>query len=445
MPRVPPAADIPHQNIEAEQAVLGSMLLSREAIIEVSAMLSENDFYREQHKLIYRAMLDLFCAEQPVDLVTVGEKLRVDNVLPLVGGITYLSALANAVPTAANAEHYARIVRDCKLARDIQQLCLDIPKRLAESPELGPVLEELQARTFELNRNSGNEVRHLKDVVAERFLAYSEKAEPGLMTGLTDLDGVLNGLHRGKLVVIAGRPSMGKSSLMRCICRRVAGRGVRSLIYTLEMTAHEQADALVAAEARIDTTLLDSHNFGEKGWQAITNACKVLPNLAIMLNEKADTSAEDIRAGTRRLKLRYPDLGLVAVDYLQILRAPKAESRVVAVSEMSRLLKVTARELDIPVIAVSQLSRQAEHRDNKRPGLADLRESGSIEQDADVVMLLYREDYYKRDTPKKGITEVIIAKNRNGPTGTVELKWLPQYTTFESLDKRHEEESPWSR
>ena len=440
---MPQNPSLPVQNAEAEQSVLGAMLIEREAIIEAAAVLTEDAFYHETHRIIYRAMLDLFEDEGPVDLVTLTEHLTRTGRLAAVGGVAYLTTLTNATPTAANIPEYAAIVHDAHVARKVQQLCRDIPQRLAESPELAPVLEELQARVLELAQASNRgEARHLKDVLAERLAAYETKAEVGVKTGLYELDNLTSGLHKGELIIVAGRPSMGKSSLMRALCRRLAGKGTRCLIYSMEMSAEEQADALVAAEAKIDTSILRNRTFGDSGWKAIGNAYKVLPNLHIMLHDRADTSAEDIRAGARRLKMRYPDLGLIAVDYLQILRAVKAESRAVAVGAMSRVLKITARELKLPVLAVSQLSRGVESRDDKRPSLSDLRESGAIEQDADLVMLLYREDYYKPDTAKKRVTEVIIAKNRNGPTGTVELRWMPEYVTFENPTERGDD-IPW--
>lgn len=429
------------QNLEAEQAVLGSMIIDKDAIIDVAALIAAEHFYREANREIFQAVLTLYESRQPVDLVTVVDALRGRGVLETVGGVAYVTALANAVPTAANAEQYAEIVRECYIARRLKATCVETARKFGEVQDLAELLEDHQKSVFDLTQvRASREAASLKDIAAERLVDYEAKIPPGLRTGFGDLDAVLSGLHGGELVILAGRPMMGKSSLMRAITKSVARKGIPVLMVTLEMTRKEQADVLISGESKIPITAIRNRAFGSFEWQNLIHAYKVLGELPVFIDDSPALTADDIRARARRLKARMPALGLVAVDYLQILKPPKAENRNLEVTEMTRTLKLAARELDVPFLVLSQLSRDVDKRrsDEHRPVLSDLRESGAIEQDADVVMFVYRESIYKPDADRHK-AEIIVAKHRSGPTGTVELRWWPEYATFTGLDSQRKE------
>jgi len=429
---------IPPHSIEAEQSVLGAMLLDKEAISTASEVLKGDDFYREVHKEIFEAIIDIYNENKPVDLITLTEKLKGRNTLEAVGGITYLTQLMNIVPTTHNIEYYVKIVEEKSLLRKLIKSSSDIMSKCYENPEdSGEIIDQAEKSIFDisLSRSTRGFVP-IKQILTSNFdkieELYLKKGKiTGIPTGFVDLDNKLSGLQKSDFILIAARPSMGKSALMMNIVHHVAVRErIPVAVFSLEMSKEQLSQRLLCAEALIDAHRLRTGDITEDEWIKLARAMGVLADKPIFIDDTPAITITEMRAKCRRLKIEH-GLGLVAIDYLQLMSGgSKYDSRQQEVSDISRSLKALARELDVPVIALSQLSRAPEMRSDHRPVLSDLRESGAIEQDADVVMLLYRDEYYNPDTDKKNIGEVIIAKQRNGPTGVVELVWLGQFTKF---------------
>ncbi|MEW6016442.1 MAG: replicative DNA helicase [Pseudomonadota bacterium] len=447
-----PNPSLPPQNLEAEQAVLGSMLIDADVCRELADTLSPEDFYREANANVFRAMRALLAAHQPVDLVTLTGQMRADKTLEQAGGVAYLTALANATPTAANGVHYAEAVRAAHRGRLLQAACRKALGRIGETTDYGTVIREAEAEILAIARDvgRGREPVKLFDILAERVKAYEKPPKGGVDTGFSNLDAIIGGMSPGDLVILGARSTMGKTSLLRVIARQVAGKGTPVLFFSLEMPKEQQADMLMASEGRINTLDIRSHSFDDRGWKAIRRAFARLGELPLYIDDEGGLSASEIRARARRFKSKVPDLGLVCVDYLQIMRPERrGDNRTQELGETTGILKNTARELGLPLLVLSQLSREVDKRAGKdhRPTLPDLRDSGAIEQDADIVMFIYREDYYDKTTPKQGIAEIIVAKHRNGPPGTVEVKWLKEYATFAPLDTKHvpeeDDDAPW--
>ena len=434
---------IPPQSLEAEQSVLGSMLLDKEVIPVVLESLKSVDFYRDDHKEIFEAVLDLFEKAEPVDIITVSEQLRIRGTLDNVGGLEYLTNIASAVPTTANVKHYARIVEEKSILRKLIKASSDIVNLGYEaSEEVSYVLDKAEKNIFDVIQNRNTQgFAPIKDVLVEAFNKleelYNNKGYvTGIPTGFIDLDYKTAGLHNSDLVLVAARPAMGKTSFALNLAQYVAVHAkVPVAIFSLEMSKEQLVNRILCCEAMVDSQKMRTGKLEDEDWQKIARALGPLSEAPIYIDDTPGVSVMDIRSKCRRLKLEK-NLGLVVIDYMQLMQGRgKPESRQQEISEISRSLKILAKELNIPVITLSQLSRAAETRTDHRPILSDLRESGAIEQDADIVMFLYRDDYYNPDTEKKNISEVIIAKHRSGSTGTVELAWLGQYTKFANLDK----------
>ncbi len=434
---------IPPQSLEAEQSVLGSMLLDKEVIPVVLESLKSADFYRDDHKEIFEAVLDLFEKAEPVDIITVSEQLRIRGTLDNVGGLEYLTNIASAVPTTANVKHYARIVEEKSILRKLIKASSDIVNLGYEaSEEVSYVLDKAEKNIFDVIQNRNTQgFAPIKDVLVEAFNKleelYNNKGYvTGIPTGFIDLDYKTAGLHNSDLVLVAARPAMGKTSFALNLAQYVAVHAkVPVAIFSLEMSKEQLVNRILCCEAMVDSQKMRTGKLEDEDWQKIARALGPLSEAPIYIDDTPGVSVMDIRSKCRRLKLEK-NLGLVVIDYMQLMQGRgKPESRQQEISEISRSLKILAKELNIPVITLSQLSRAAETRTDHRPILSDLRESGAIEQDADIVMFLYRDDYYNPDTEKKNISEVIIAKHRSGSTGTVELAWLGQYTKFANLDK----------
>lgn len=434
---------IPPNNIEAEQSVLGAMLLDKEAISAATEFISGDDFYREVHKEIFDAIVDIYNKGEPVDLITLTEKLKTRNTLEAVGGITFLTNLMDAVPTTYNVKYYAKIVEDKSLLRKLIKSSNEtIQKSYEASEEVGEIIDNAEKGIFNISLNRSTQgFVHLKNILNANFdrieqLYLSKGKITGVPTGFHDLDNKLSGLQKSDLILIAARPSMGKSSFMMNIVQHAAVREkVTTAIFSLEMSKEQLTQRLLCSEALIDAHRLRIGDINEDEWVKLARAMGPLSEAPIYIDDTPSISITEMRAKSRRLKLEH-DLGLIVIDYLQLMQGKgHAESRQQEISEISRSLKALAREINVPVVALSQLSRAPEMRADHRPVLSDLRESGAIEQDADVVMFLYRDEYYHPDTDKKNIGEVNISKQRNGPTGTVELVWLGQFTKFVNKEK----------
>lgn len=434
---------IPPNSLEAEQSVLGAMLLDKEAISAATEIISGEDFYREAHKEIFEAIVDIYDKGEPVDLITLTEKLKMRNTLDAVGGITYLTNLMDAVPTTHNVRYYAKIIEDKSLLRRLIRASNDIISKSYEGgEEVGEIIDSAEKGIFNISlKRSTQGYVHVKNILNSNFdkieqLYLNQGKITGVPTGFTDLDAKLSGLQNSDLVLIAARPSMGKSSFMMNIVQHAAVREkVTTAIFSLEMSKEQLTQRLLCAEALIDAHRLRIGDINEDEWVKLARAMGPLSEAPIYIDDTPAISVTEMRAKCRRLKLEH-NLGLVVIDYLQLMQGRvNAESRQQEISEISRSLKALAREINVPVVALSQLSRAPEMRADHRPILSDLRESGAIEQDADVVMFLYRDEYYHPDSDKKNIGEVIIAKQRNGPTGTVELVWLGQFTKFVNKEK----------
>ena len=436
---------IPPNDPEAEQAVLGSMLVDKDAVLTVLEILKPEDFYRNEHAEIYGAILDLYEASKPVDLLTLKEQLRIRGKYDVINGFEYLASLTNPMYSIANVEDYANIVWEKSILRKLIKASNKISKESYEAlDDATAITERAEKEIFNIVQRKSSSYALIKDVLVDTFnnleeLATREEGVIGIPSGFIDLDNRTLGFMPGQLIIIAARPAMGKSAFALNVLANAAIRAKKSVVYfSLEMSKEELTSRVLASEAMVDSQKIRSGKLEDEDWISLTNASGTLSEAKIILDDTSGFTPIELRAKCRKLKMEH-DIGLIVIDYLQLMDASKVSaSRQADISEISRSLKVLAREIGVPIIALSQLSRAPEQRPDHRPMLSDLRESGSIEQDADMVMFLYRDDYYNPDTDKKNIAEVILAKNRAGSTGTTELLWLNQYTKFVNLDKYHQ-------
>ena len=435
------------QSLEAEQAVLGSMLIDSRCIAEVIGILRPEDFYLQQNREIYETIYSMFNFSEVVDPVTVLDKMKERGVFT-EQSTGYVMQLMEITPTAANVRSYAQIVRDKSLLRAISEAASDINETVYQNAgTAAEILENAEKRIFALRKDSaGDSLEHIGTVLLKVFdrlteLAESGSAFPGLSTGLMDLDRKINGLNKSDLILIAARPGMGKTSLALNVALNAAKKSGKTIaFFSLEMSREQLGMRLMSNESFVDNQKLTTGRLSEDEWSKIGIASSALSQTDIRVDDNPTITVAEINAKCRRLD----NLALVVVDYLQLMtssgeRSSSNENRQQIVSDISRALKIMAKELNVPVICLSQLSRANESRQDKRPMLSDLRESGAIEQDADIVLFLYRDDYYHEDSPEKNVAECIVAKNRHGETGTVRLQWLPQFTTFSDREWQHDE------
>ena len=437
------------QNIDAEQSVLGALFLDRGAIAKVARFLKAEDFYLEGHRQIYEAILSLEENGRPVDLVTVVNWLRDKEVLERIGGATYVASLASMLPTAANVEYHARIIEEKALLRNLIQIATRIAGLGYEGGEsVERLMDEAERMLLELTtRRSSSVFTSIKDLLMEVLKYIEERYQnkgsiSGVSSGFLDVDRLCCGMQPGDLLIVAGRPAMGKTSFALTVAHHVAlHHQLPVAVFSLEMSKEQLVQRILCSEAMVDQQKVRSGYLGEGDWARLTQAAVVLSRAPLYIDDSALLSVRQIRAKANRLQ-QEKGLGLVVIDYLQLMQAgQRAENRQQEITEISRSLKGLAKDLKVPVLALAQLSRQVEQRQDKKPIMSDLRDSGSIEQDADVVMFIYREEYYKPDTEKKGITEIIVAKQRNGPTGVVELAFLKEFTRFMNLAKQEDTNS----
>src|SRR2546421_2840452 len=446
MVQAPPlsqTAPVPPQNLEAEESVLGAMMLSPGAIGAVSEVLDASDFYRESHAKIYRAALALYARGEPVDAITLVDELEERSELEDAGGRVRIHELAALVPASANAGHYARIVREMATLRGLIRAGGEISILGWDRPgEATDLVDRAEQIVFDLSQSRvTSEFSHIEELLKDSFeritALYEAGADvTGTPSGFRDLDRLTSGFQPGNLIIVAARPSMGKSGLGLCMAANLALRGEHPVaVFTLEMSKSEVTQRLMCSEAKVESQRLRTGKLGADDWPRLTAACDRLAKAPIYVDDTGSITMMEIRSKARRLKSREPELRLIVVDYMQLMTSgASVENRVQEVSQISRQLKVLARDLDVPIVAMSQLSRAVEQRHDKRPILSDLRESGSIEQDADLVMFVYRDEYYNPDeTDQQGLAEVHIAKHRNGPTDTVKLSFLKRYAKFADL------------
>ena len=429
------------QNIEAEQSVLGGILIDNEALPKVLEIIEPNDFYRDNHKKIFLAFLELFENNTPLDIITVTELLQKKGELTNIGGATYLASLVDSVPTTANITHYAKIIKEKSILRSLIAKATDIVNLGFEASEdVAEILDKAEEAIFSITQQRiQTSYYSIKEIIKQTFetieeLSSKKDSVTGIPTGFIDFDRLTAGLQPSDLIIIAGRPVMGKTSFTLNIAQHAATRaGVPVGFFSLEMSKEQLALRMLCAEARINSQKIRSGFLSERDWLRLTDAAATLSEAPIFIDDTPALSVLEIRAKARRLKSEH-NIGLIIVDYLQLMKGKgRVDTREREISEISRSLKALAKELNIPVVAVSQLNRRVEERENKRPRLADLRESGAIEQDADLIVFIYRDEVYNEDTPDKGIAEIIIGKQRSGPTGVVKLAFLDKYTRFENL------------
>lgn len=437
----------PPQNISAEQAALGSMLLQEDAILHGVDILRPEDFYKKSHQIIFKCILELFEKSSGVDLVTLTEELNRVNLLEEIGGVTYLTNLINSVPTAANIEYYIKIIEEKSILRNLINSATKIISMGYEEKEDAKVLlDKAEHLVFEISqRNIRQSFVPIKELITDSYekiedLYHREEFITGVSSGFDEFDEITTGFQPSEFIVIAGRPAMGKTAFCMSIAQYASiSKNTPVAIFSLEMSKSQLVQRMLCSEARIDAHNLRKGRLAEKDWAPLSMAAGRLASASIFIDDTAGITCLEIKAKARRLKAQH-NLGLVIIDYLQLISSSgRIENRQQEISEISRSLKGLARELNVPVIAVSQLSRAVEQRIERRPRLSDLRESGAIEQDADLVVFIYREEYYKPKTEKKGIAEVIISKQRNGPTGKVELTFVKEYAKFENLARISEE------
>lgn len=432
---------LPH-SIEAEQSVIGSMLMDKDAIIAASEILSEADFYQRPYGIMFEAMTELFNEGKPVDLVTLQDRLKEKDVPPEVGSLEFVREILGTVPTSANAKSYANIVREKAVLRRLIKVTEEIANSCyAGRDPLDQILADTEKAVFDLlqNRDSAEfvPIRQVALNVLERIEAASKNpgTVTGIPTGFIDLDYKTSGMQPSDLVLIAARPSMGKTAFVLNLVDHVSVRkGLPCMVFSLEMSKEQLVNRMLAMESNVDSQKLRTGSLTDSDWDAVVEGIGIIGNSKLLIDDTPGISITELRSKCRKMKLEY-GLSMVIIDYLQLMTGSgrTGDNRQQEISEISRSLKALARELNAPVIALSQLSRACESRQDHRPMLSDLRESGAIEQDADIVMFLYREDYYNKDTETPNIAEVIIAKQRNGPIGTVNLLWQPEFTKFVNL------------
>lgn len=433
---------LPH-SVEAEQSVIGSMIMDREAIVVASEIVTGDDFYSKQYGILFDAMVELNNEGKPVDVVTLQDRLKEKEVPPEVSSLEFIVELVNAVPTSANIKYYANIVAEKATLRKLIKLNEEIANTCYLGKEsLEYILEDTEKRVFDLvqRRNTGDFVP-IREVVMNA-MDKIEKASrnngvvTGIPTGFIDLDYRTAGMQPSDLVLIAARPSMGKTAFVLNIAQHVAFKQNKSVaVFSLEMSKEQLVNRLFALESQVDSQNIRTGQLNDTEWEKLIETAGVIGKSNLIIDDTPGISIAELRSKCRKYKLEH-NLSMIIIDYLQLMSGSgKTDSRQQEISDISRSLKAIARELSVPVIALSQLSRAVEQRPDHRPMLSDLRESGAIEQDADVVMFIYRDDYYNHDTDKKDIAEIIIAKQRNGPIGTVELAWIPKYTKFANLQR----------
>ncbi len=433
---------LPH-SVEAEQSVIGSMIMDREAIVVASEIISGEDFYNKQYGVLFETMIELNEQGNPVDLVTLQNRLKEKDVPPEVSSLEFVRDLITAVPTSANIKYYANIVAEKSTLRKLIRLNEEIANTCyTEKESLEFILEDTEKRVFQLvqKRNTGDFVP-IRQVVMNAMdkietAAKNKGSVTGIPTGFTDLDYRTAGMQPSDLVLIAARPSMGKTAFVLNIAEHVAFKqDLCVAIFSLEMSKEQLVNRMFSLESSVDAQKLRTGQLNDQEWERLIESAGVIGRSKLIIDDTPGISISELRSKCRKFKLEH-GLSMIIIDYLQLMSGSgRSDSRQQEISDISRSLKSVARELGVPVLALSQLSRAVEQRPDHRPMLSDLRESGAIEQDADVVMFIYRDDYYNHDTDKKGVSEIIIAKQRNGPIGTVELAWLPEYTKFANLEK----------
>ena len=432
----------PPHNVDAEVSVLGAMVISKEAVVAAQEILRPEDFYRPAHRIVYEAIQKLQSEGKPVDLVTLVDELNKEGQLKEVGGISFVTMLAQSVPTAANVTYHAKIVREKSELRHLIDAATEIASAAyEEADDVDNIMDDAEKKILAVaGDRSGSGFESIKDIAMETMkhldqVANAQGALTGLATGFTDLDKMTAGMQPSDFIIVAARPSMGKTAFTLNIASYIGLHGGTVAFFSLEMSKSQLMQRLMAAEGLIDSQRLRTGELSVEEWTNLVSVADKLSHTNIYIDDTPGITVRELRSKARRLKAEH-GLDIIIIDYLQLMqgRASKNnDSRQQEVSEISRSLKALARELDVPVIALSQLSRSVESRQVKRPMLSDLRESGSLEQDADIVMFLYREDYYDKDTENQGVTELIIAKHRNGAIGTVNLMFQKQYTRFQNL------------
>ncbi|HEP1372648.1 replicative DNA helicase [Streptococcus pyogenes] len=438
---------LPH-DIQTEQAVLGSIFINPEKIIEVAEYLKPDDFYKPAHRILFKAMLSISSNAEPIDVVTVKSVLESQDNLATIGGITYLLEVVNAVPTSVHAEHYAKIVaKKAQLRSIIDSLSDSIGNAYDENMDIDEIIAKTERSLIEVSQSSNkSSFRPIHDVLAENYQKIEERSNnntqiTGIATGFYDFDKLTTGLHADQLIILAARPAMGKTAFALNIAQNVATKSNKAVaVFSLEMGAESLVERMLASEGTIKSHHIRTGQLTAEDWQRLIYAQGELAEAPIFIDDTAGVKITDIRARARRLSQETDGLGLIVIDYLQLIQGSRSDNRQQEVSEISRQLKIIAKELKVPVIALSQLSRSVEQRQDKRPIMSDLRESGSIEQDADIVAFLYRDDYYtdkSDDQPESNLTELIIKKNRHGSLGTVNLYFHKEYTKFSSLKEEN--------
>ena len=429
---------IPPHSVESEQSILGSIILDKDAIITVAETINPSDFYKEAHKIIYESMLSLNSNNEPIDLITLIEELRKEGHLDNIGGISYLTSLSTIVPTTSNVKYYANIVKEKSVMRQLIKASNEIINLGYDaSTDVQEILNKAEKNIFDISQEkSGDDIQPINTVLQDTFdmiekLCTEKKEVTGITTGFKDLNKKINGLQRTDLILLAARPAMGKTAFSLNLVQNAALKGDASVaVFSLEMSKEQLVQRMLSAQSNVELSKIKTGTLGESDWPRIIDGMAVLSEAKIFIDDTPGIKISEIRSKCRRLKMEK-GLDLILIDYLQLMEGEgKNENRQQEIAKISRSLKILAKELDCPVVALSQLSRSPELRKDHRPILSDLRESGSIEQDADIVMFLYRDEYYHDDSEKKNIGEVIVAKNRHGETGNVELVWFGQVQKF---------------
>ena len=433
---------LPHSP-EAEQSVIGSMIMSRDAIVEASEIITGADFYQQQYGIVFEAMIELHDEGKAVDLITLQERLKEKDLPPEISSMEFVRDLLSAVPTSANVKYYAEIVAEKSMLRKLIKTTEEITNACYLGKEkTQDILEVTEKKIFDLVQNRGSEefvpIRQVVLNAIEKIekASRSQGSVTGIPTGFIDLDYKMSGFQPSDLILVAARPSMGKTAFVLNIAQYMAFHNdVTAAIFSLEMSKEQLVNRLLALESKVDSQNIRTGNLEDEEWAKLIEGANIIGKSNLIIDDKPGISISELRSKCRKYKMEH-NLGVICIDYLQLMTGSgRSESRQQEISEISRSLKALARELNVPVVALSQLSRAVEQRPDHRPMLSDLRESGAIEQDADVVMFIYRDDYYNKDSENKNIAEIIIAKQRNGPIGTVNLVWLPNYTKFVNMKK----------